>query len=165
MSSISGPARGTFERFIEGANAQYREAGLAEHQIKLDRNGQVQLPPASRTRFKAPSTSGSAAPAQASASAANVQRSGAAPKVSDLQKSGANGFALSWQPVAGATKYGIWQDGALIGHVTDPRFAGTVSNGSGGSIQVDAVAANGTRTQLTKALTVSMGPSGLAFDA
>lgn len=165
MTAITGPGRDVLERFVEGANAQYRAAGLAEHQIKLDRRGQLVLPGASRTRFRTPSASGSAAPEQASASAAAIRRSGAAPAVSDLKQRGTDEFQLAWKPVQGAARYGIWQDGKLMGHVTDPSFAGKVASGTSNVLQVDAVRADGTRTALTKPLKVTQGPSGLAFDA
>jgi hypothetical protein len=43
--------------------------------------------------------------------------------------------------------FGAFEDGVLLGHVPSPQFAGALTAGSGGVIQVDAVLASGARTE------------------
>jgi hypothetical protein len=167
---MSGDSLSVLRSFVAAANVQYREAGLAEYQMHVGKHGEITVPGAPHPKFH---SKASAAPSQAAAGAAavdptgaDVKRSGEAPKITDLKQGGTDQFKLGWAPVAGAVKYGIWQDGVLLGHVTDPSFAGQVAAGATGTIQVDAVRADGTRTALTQALKVSFGADGkLAFDA
>ena len=178
MSSLAAAtANPTLARFIEGANAQYRDAGLGQYQMRVQRDGSVDVPNAPRAKFRSPApsagTSGEAAPAQADAGAAQVspdaaqvKRSGAAPTISDLQQGGTDAFKMTWKPVEGAKQYGIWQNGVLLGHVPQASFAGQVPSGGGGTIQIDAVRADGSRSELTKALVVGRGSDGkLTFSA
>ena len=168
--------------FIAQANESYRNAGLAEYQMKLDKHGNVTIPTV-RARARAVPAAGEAAPDQATAGAAatgaahaagtaaptagaapattsnDVKRSGAAPAISGLAPT-ADGFALEWKPVTGAKQYGVWQDGVLLGHVPNPTFAGAMAAGAGGVIQIDAVLANGARTALTKAIRIGRDASG-----
>ncbi|MCW2921230.1 MAG: hypothetical protein JWL76_1104 [Thermoleophilia bacterium] len=159
--------------FVAQANESYRNAGLGEYQMKLDKHGNVTIP---RGHARAVPSAGAAAPEQATAGAAatgtapsagaapaattaDVKRSGAAPAISGLKPT-ADGFALEWKPVAGAKQYGVWQDGVLLGHVPSPKFAGAMAPGAGGVLQIDAVLANGTRTALTKAIRIGRDASG-----
>ncbi len=168
--------------FIAQANESYRNAGLAEYQMRLDKHGNVTIPKV-RARARAVPSAGAAAPEQAaqgaqttgnapagaaappSAGAAPspatgaVKRSGTAPAISGLAPT-ADGFALEWKPAAGAKQYGVWQNGVLLGHVPNPKFAGTLAPGAGGVLQVDAVLANGARTELTKAIRIGRDASG-----
>ncbi len=168
MSSISGPAAAVLRGFIAAANAQYREAGLSDYQLKLRSDGTVTTKHRHAARFKAQSAASSSGTQQASdgaaattttSSSAAMTRSGAAPTISSLKPTD-TGFALQWQAVTGAKQYGIWIDGALIGTVTNPQFAGTLDKGSSGVIQVDAVLTNGTRTALTTAVKLTRGSDG-----
>lgn len=162
--------------FVAGANAQYRAAGLGEYQMHVDSKGRVSTPNAPAPKFKPVSGTGNAASAQAadgasassstaSASAAPAgdapaaARAGAAPTLTGLKPT-ADGFTMTWQPVKGATKYGIYVDGKLVGHVPKPTFTGTIPAGTGGVMQVDAVAANGTRTAMTAPIRLDMDASG-----
>jgi hypothetical protein len=178
MTRIAPTGNEVFTRFIAAANQQYRDAGLGQYQMHVRSNGTVDVPH-SRAGFKAPSSSGSAAGEQAKAGAAqpapsagaapapaaNVKRSGPAPQVVDLKQGGVDAFKIAWKPIAGAKQYGVWQDGALIGHVTDPSFAANLAPGASGIIQIDAVLANGTRSALTRALRVTRTPDNkITFD-
>ncbi|MCW2955847.1 MAG: hypothetical protein JWO69_716 [Thermoleophilia bacterium] len=175
MSSLSGASMQVLKSFIAGANAQYRAADLGEYQMKVDGSGRVTTPNAPRPG-EAPTTSvamapqGSAAPQQAAAGAAAAAPSGAAPagaapRITDIQQGANNAFKLSWAPVDGAKGYGIYENGKLLGHVTDPSFAGQVAAGSRGDIEIDAVRADGSRTAKTPALVVAVGTDGkLAID-
>ena len=161
--------------FIAGANAQYRAAGLGQYQMHVDASGKVSAPGAPAPRFKPVPGTGSAAPDQASAGAsgatttsaptagaapaAGPARSGAAPKLTALKPT-TDGFAMRWDPVAGAKRYGIYVDGTLVGHVPKPAFDGKLTAGSGGVVQVDAVRADGTRTALTPAVRLDRDASG-----
>lgn len=165
--------------FIGAANKQYRDAGLGQYQMRVERNGTVTIP-RSQAGFKAPSASGSAAADQAKAGAApqqapsagaapgagaKVKRSGPPPKVVDLQQGGPDAFKIAWQPIPGAKQYGVWQDGTLIGHVTSPSFAANLAAGASGILQIDAVLATGARSNLTRALRVTRTPEGrITFD-
>lgn len=159
-------------QFIAGANSQYRAAGLGQYQMRVARDGSVSVPRRPPPTFRPPQPVAGTAPQQASAGAAATagpgtpaRRSGPAPKVVDLRQSGADAFQIEWQPVAGARQYGIWQDGVLLGHVPSPRFAGTLASGASGTIEIDAVRADGTRTELTRALRVSLAGDGrIRFD-
>ncbi len=182
-NTISGPSMTVLKGFVAQANESYRNAGLAEYQMRIDKHGNVTVPGArARARAQA-AASGDAAASQATAGAAatgtaptagaapaagsaapattanDVKRSGAAPAISGLAPT-ADGFALEWKPVAGAKQYGVWQDGVLLGHVTSPKFAGALAAGAGGVLQIDAVLANGTRTALTKAIRIARDASG-----
>jgi hypothetical protein len=179
MSSVSPSSNDVLRSFIGAANKQYRDAGLDEYQMKVDRHGNVTVPHAS-AGFKTPAASGSAAPEQAKAGAApapgpaatpagadptKAKRSGAPPKVVDLAQSGQDAFKIGWQPVQGAQQYGVWQDGKLLGHVSSPSFAAQLAPGAGGVIQIDAVRGDGTRTPLTRALRVARTADGkITFD-
>jgi hypothetical protein len=180
MSAMSGESLSVLRNFVAAANAQYREAGLAQYQMHVRADGSVTVPGAHSPAFHAKAKVGPAASASAGAASsqaaagaakvdptgANVKRSGPAPKITDLQQGGTDQFKLGWAPVAGAVKYGIWQDGVLLGHVTDPSFAGQVAAGATGTIQVDAVRADGSRTALTRALVVAHVADGkLTFGA
>lgn len=171
MTSIAATSNTVLKQFIAGANAQYREAGLGDYQMRIGKDGLVTVPSRPAPNFSAPDRAGSAAPEQAAAGAptagaaqapptapapaAAIRRSGPAPTVSDLQQGGADAFRMAWKPVQGARQYGVWQDGTLIGHVTSPAFAGKLAPGASGTIQIDAVRADGTRTELTRALRVT----------
>lgn len=177
--TIAGPSMTVLKGFIAQANESYRNAGLGEYQMRLDKHGNVSIPQV-RARARSMPAAGAAAPAQAAQGAAAtgsatqgsagaaptahaapgaVKRAGAAPAISGLKPT-ADGFALEWKPVAGAKQYGVWQDGVLLGHVPAPKFAGTLAAGAGGVIQVDAVLADGTRTALTKAVRIARDASG-----
>ena len=177
MSSLSGPSLTVLRGFVAQANESYRNAGLGEYQMKLDRHGNVTIPRV-RARARAVPSAGAAAPEQATQGAATprtapaagaapsagaasgtVKRAGAAPAISGLAPT-ADGFALEWKPVAGAKQYGVWQDGVLLGHVPSPKFAGALAAGAGGVLQIDAVRADGTRTALTKAIRIARDASG-----
>jgi hypothetical protein len=158
MSSISGPGAQVLRGFIAAANAQYREAGLGEYQMRLRSDGTVSTPDAPAPEFEQPSSTGTAASEQAAAGASEAARSGDAPTVTSLQQS-ADGFALRWEAVADAKAYGIWVDGQLVGTVPEPAFDGTLAAGASGVVQVDAVRADGTRTALTEPLQVGAGSS------
>jgi hypothetical protein len=170
MNVMSGPSMKVLRGFVAAANAQYRDAGLSQYQMKLDRDGNITVPRSRSKGFKPVPGTGSAAAEQASAGAAPAAppagaatgaapRSGAAPKPNGLTRT-ADGFAMKWEPVAGAKQYGIWQDGALLGHVTSPQFAGALAAGSSGVIQVDAVLANGARTELSPPVRIALDASG-----
>lgn len=173
-NTIAGPSMTVLKGFVAQANESYRNAGLAEYQMRIDKNGNVTIPKV-RARARAVPSAGAAAPEQAVQGAATtgqaptgaapsssdgaVKRAGAAPAISGLAPT-ADGFALEWKPVAGARQYGVWQDGVLLGHVPNPKFAGMLAAGAGGVLQVDAVLANGTRTSLTKAIRIGRDASG-----
>lgn len=180
-NSIAGPSLTVLKGFVAQANESYRNAGLAEYQMRIDKHGNVTIPQV-RARARAIPAAGAAAPEQATQGAAtagtapaaataptagaapapttgDVKRSGPAPAISGLTPT-ADGFALAWKPVAGASQYGVWQDGVLLGHVPSPKFAGAIAAGAGGVLQVDAVHANGSRTALTKAIRIARDASG-----
>lgn len=174
--SIRQTSNVVLKGFIAGANAQYRDAGLSQYQMRLKRDGTVDVPGRPSPRFRSPAANGNAAPEQATAGAAPVpvpapgagapiKRTGPAPTVSDLAQGGVDAFKMAWKPVEGAKQYGIWQDGQLIGHVPSPAFAGQLGPGGSGVIQIDAVRADGTRTALTRALRVTRTPDNkITFD-
>jgi hypothetical protein len=174
MSAMTGPSMKVLRGFVAAANAQYRDAGLDQYQMKLDRDGNITVPRSRSKRFKPVPGTGTAAADQASTGAAPATRpsgaktgaapgaavrSGAAPKLNGLAPT-ADGFAMKWAPVAGAKQYGIWQDGVLLGHVPSPQFAGALTAGSGGVIQVDAVLASGARTELMPPVRIARDASG-----
>jgi hypothetical protein len=170
---VSSPARTVLRGFIEASNAQYRDAGLGQYQMRLERDGTVTIPHRSAPAFKVPAGVGGSAAGQAAAGAAQTAagptagaapadptpRSGAAPTVTSVAPT-ATGFALRWAAVPGAAKYGIYVDGALVGHVPKPSFDGTVAAGSGGVIQVDAVTKTGARTALSSPMAISRAADG-----
>ena len=156
--------------FIASANAQYRKAGLGEYQMRVGADGSVTVPDRPAPEFKRSTPAGTAAPDQASAGAATQQsaaaapaadanRAGAAPTFTSLKPT-ASGFAIRWDKVDGAKQYGIWIDGALVGHVPAPSFDGTIKPGTGGTFQVDAVRADGTRTPLTRGIRLDRTANG-----
>lgn len=172
MTRISGPGLSVLRGFIAASNEQYRKAGLGEFQMRVDSHGRVTTPRRRTPRFKPVPGTGSAAseqaaqgarvraaPAAAPAGTATAQPAAAtaAPTFTSLKPT-RDGFSMTWQPVQGAAQYGIWIDGALVGHVPKPAFAGTLDAGAAGVVQVDAVLANGSRTQQT-------APLGLVRDA
>ena len=183
MGSMSGESLGVLRSFIAGANAQYRAAGLGEYQLRVKSDGTVDVPDRPAPSFPAPDAAGSAAREQATAGAAaqtgapptasaappagaaTAAPAGAAPKITGLQQSGADAFRLAWAPVQGAVRYGVWQDGVLIGSVPKPEYAASLAVGASGTIQIDAELAGGKRSAKTPALVASRGADGkLAFD-
>ncbi|MCW2962232.1 MAG: hypothetical protein JWM90_2619 [Thermoleophilia bacterium] len=187
MSTISGASLSVLKSFINGANAQYREAGLGEYQMRVDGGGRVTTPNAPAAGSRTPSATGTAsaeqatagaaaaaAPASSAAPAAEAAAStgpaaaapaGAAPKIVDLQQGADGAFTLKWEAVEGAKQYGVYQDGKLLGHVPSPAFAGKLATSTGGTIQFDAVRADGTRTPQTPALVVARSKDGkLSFE-
>ena len=171
MSTISSTSNAVLRSFIAGANAQYRDAGLGQHQMRVARDGTVSFPNRPSPKFKSPPASGDAAATQASDGAspstanqgaqpapAPIKRAGAAPAVKSAAT--ADGFQLAWPAVPGAKTYGIWQDGVLLGHVTKPSFTGTLAAGARGVVQVDAVRADGSRTDLAAPLRIMRGSDG-----
>lgn len=178
MSALSGPSLTVLRGFIAGANAQYRAAGLGKYQMHVARDGSVSTPNRPKHVFKrvqgtgdaaasqaaagasqAPAPSAGAAPSQEAAETAARARSGAAPKLTALKPT-ADGFAMTWNAVSGATNYGVWIDGKLIGHVPKPEFAGQLAAGSDGVIQIDAVRKDGTRTEPTTPIRIGKDASG-----
>lgn len=178
MTRLSGPGLTVLRGFIAASNEQYRKAGLGEYQMRVDRNGRVTQPDRPTPRFKPVPGTGSAAPDQAAQGAApqptaapqpqpSAGPSGAvppataapAPTVTSVEPT-SDGFAMTWQQVQGARQYGVWIDGALVGHVPKPSFAGTLAAGSAGAIQVDAVLADGSRTQPTAPLALVRDATG-----
>jgi hypothetical protein len=165
MSAMSGDSLSVLRGFISAANSQLRAAGLGEHQMHVSSTGKVTTPDAPSPTFH--SKAGAAGPAasstgakQSSAGASKV----AAPQPTGVEHGGADAFRISWKPVPGATSYGVWQDGKLIGSVTEPAFAGQLAANSKGTIQIDAVLANGTRSARTPALVVTRpGTATLAY--
>jgi hypothetical protein len=166
--------------FVSASNAQYRRAGLDEYQMRVHADGRVTVPNRPDPEFNPVKGTGSAAAQQAQAGAAQqgaapsagavpsgaaapgdggAARAGSAPRFTSLKPT-PKGFALRWEAVPGAEKYGIYVDGALVGHVPKPSFDGTVGVGTGGVIQVDAVAADGTRTQPTAPMHVARVKDG-----
>lgn len=161
--------------FIAGANSQYRKAGLDEYQMRVHADGSVTTPRRPAPEFKQVPGTGSAAGEQASAGAAPAPSAGAAPKPAadpnsapragsapqfTALKPTATGFALRWEAIPGATQYGVWLDGVLVGHVPKPAFDGALTAGTGGVVQIDAVAADGTRTPLTAPMHVARDAKG-----
>jgi hypothetical protein len=165
MSAMSGDSLSVLRGFVSAANAQYRAAGLGEHQMRVSSTGKVTTPSAPDPSFKdkaspASSTTQTSAAKQSTAGAAQV----AAPQPTAVENGGTDAFRISWKPVAGATAYGIWQDGKLIGSVSQPSFAGQLAPDSKGTIQIDAQLANGARSARTPALVVTRtGSAALAF--
>lgn len=176
MSSVAATSNIVLKNFLDGANAQYRSAGLGQYQMRLQKDGTVTVPGRPAPEFGAPRGTGSAAADQATAGAAPapagpaapagpVKRAGPAPTISVLEQSAADAFTMGWKPIQGAKQYGVWQDGKLIGHVANPTFAGNLAAGASGTIQVDAVRPDGTRTALTRVLRVARTPDGkITFD-
>ena len=168
MNSMSGESLTVLRSFVAGANAQYRAAGLSEYQMRVDSRGRVSTPNRPPPEFRTPATTGAAASEQATAGAAAgtapagqaAPAAAAPPVVTDLKPVGADSFSLTWKPVAGAAKYGIWQDGTLVGHVTNPAFGAQVAAGKTGTFQIDSVTASGARTAKTTALRVRRGTDG-----
>lgn len=168
MRTISSGSDKVLRGFIAAANEQYRATGLSEYQMHLRKDGTVESPTGHAKRVARGSTataqaahgaSGAASPHGASSGAAAAP-AGPAPQITNLEQ-GANGsFRLSWQPVQGAKQYGVWRDGALIGHVPNPSFAATVSAGPATTVEIDAVLPSGGRTARTPALAVAIGADG-----
>jgi hypothetical protein len=174
---MSGPTLTVLRGFIEASNAQYRTAGLDRYQMRLHDDGSVTVPGGGQREFKPVPGTGSSSGAQARAGAQQVgteppgaaspgaatdggaQRAGAAPLFTSL-KATAGGFALRWEPVPGAASYGVYVDGQLVGHVPRPAFDGSLAVGAGGTIQVDAVSGDGSRTHLTAPMHVSKAAPG-----
>jgi hypothetical protein len=175
---MSGPSLTVLRGFIEASNAQYRTAGLDRYQMRLHDDGTVTVPDSRPREFKPVPGTGGSSGAQARAGARQTgaappgmaaspgpatdgaaQRTGAAPLFTSL-KATSSGFALRWEPVPGAASYGVYVDGQLVGHVPRPAFGGSLAVGAGGTIQVDAVAADGTRTHLTAPMHVSKAAPG-----
>lgn len=142
--------------FIAGANAQYRAAGMGAYQMHVARDGSVTTPNRPRSGFKPVKGTEHAAASQAAAGATQVA---AAPKLSGLKPT-ANGFEMTWGAVSGATKYGVWVDGKLAGHVPKPSFAGTLAASSAGVLQIDAVRADGTRSEATAPIRIAKDGAG-----
>ncbi|MBC7459745.1 MAG: hypothetical protein H7287_00130, partial [Thermoleophilia bacterium] len=147
---------------MAAANAQMRLAGLGEHQMHVSSTGKVTTPdaPAKVFKTKAAGATGSTATTQAKAGA----RAAGAPTPTGVHAGGGDTFRITWAPVSGAKAYGVWQDGALIGTVTDPQFAGQLAAGTNGTITIDAVLADGTRSARTPSLVVTRdGSAAIAF--
>jgi hypothetical protein len=164
MSDMSGDSLRVLRGFVSAANAQLRAAGLGEHQMRVTKGGQVTTPSVvAELKAKAaalPASGSSNGSAQATRGASTI----GAPVATSLQSSGSDAFRITWGAVQGATRYGIWQNGALLGYVTDPRFAGNLAAGSSGTIQVDAVLATGAHSAKSAALAVSRaGSAAIAF--
>lgn len=174
---MSGPSLTVLRQFVAGANAQYRAAGLGAYQMRVSRTGTVTVPRRPKAAFRSPQGTERAGAEQARAGARArpaptgtgaaatpvsraTSRTGAAPAVTGLRPTGQDSFDLAWAPAPGAVRYGIWQDGRLIGHVPSPRFIGVLAAGSAGVIQVDAVREDGTRSELTRPLRVHRGADG-----
>lgn len=170
MSAMSGESLTVLRRFVAGTNAQLRKAGRAEYQMRVARDGSITVPkmpkPGSRPAASGAKEATAGAKAIGAAGAAGaaapgaIHRTGAAPAISDLQRGADRGFRLAWAPTQGATAYGIWQDGSLLGHVTNPAFAGQLAETGSSVIQIDAVRADGSRSQLTKPLRAGVDASG-----
>lgn len=159
---MSGESLRVLRNFMSAANAQLRLAGLGEHQMKVSSTGKVTTPdaPAKAFKSKAAPAAGSTASTQAKAGATAA----GAPTPTGVQKGGDDTFRITWSPVAGAKAYGVWQDGALIGTVTDPQFAGQLAASSKGTIEIDAVLADGTHSARTPSLVVARdGSAAIAF--
>jgi len=182
MSVTNPESMRVLRSFISGANAQYRSAGMGDFQMHVHKDGSVTQTHRTAPEFKQPSTtgaaqaqagassSGSAAPGSASTSSpspapAPSTATRGAPTISDVKKVGADGFALTWSPVAGAAKYGIWQNGVLAGYVTSPSFAGSVATDTKSVLQIDAVTAAGVHSARTGALQVTRAANGAIFFA
>lgn len=188
MTRLSGPGLSVLRGFIAASNEQYRKAGLGEYQMRVDRNGRVTQPhrpapsfrpvpgtgkaaadqaaqgaaqqPAAAGATQQPSAGAAQSPAGApSSGAAQPGAAGPSPTLTSVKPT-ADGFSMTWQPVQGARQYGIWVDGALVGHVPKPSFAGTLAPGGGGAIQVDAVLADGSRTEPTTPLALVRDAQG-----
>lgn len=94
-------------------------------------------------------------------SSAEASAAGPAPSLAGLQRSGADAFQLSWKPVTGATAYGVWQDGRLLGHVPRPSFAARVPGADPTRLEIDAVLPDGRRTARTPMLVLTRGADGV----
>lgn len=155
-------------RFIAEANAQYRAAGFGD-QMRVRRDGSVaNVAPrvgaaaAGRRRDQEAAqqaAAGAAAAGSTSAAPTTAQRSGAAPAITKRAPT-ADGFQLAWAPIPGATRYGVWQDGELLGHVPNPAFAGSLAAGGAHVIQVDAERADGTRSAISTPIRVGRTAQG-----
>jgi hypothetical protein len=81
------------------------------------------------------------------------------PEYSGMKPTAADTIQLTWKPVANAVGYGVYSDGKLIGHVKDPSFAGRIP-AAGGTLAIDAVMSDGTRTAPGPQITMKPGPKG-----
>lgn len=180
MSSIEAGSTRVLKAFLAGANAQYREAGLGEYQLRLRADGSVHAPdapPAGQARAGAAAaaapgasaasgaatgaaSSSPAGPADAARAGAAATPAGAAPTLAQVDSPSADSVRLTWQPVPGAARYGIWQDGQLIGSVPNPSFAAQIAANATSVIQIDAELAGGRRSPRTPAVQVSRSGDG-----
>lgn len=156
MGLAVSPSTIVLRRFIAGANAQYRAAGLSAHQLRVDDDGTVHA-----ARFDSSRTPRSMA-GRDSMSVRDARR-GASMQVTSRRSTGGGGFEVAWRPVTGAKRYGVYQDGVLLGHVPHPRFAGTVTSGMAGSLRFDAVLPSGVRSARSSPVRV-VGLRGGAVD-
>jgi hypothetical protein len=156
--------------FVASANEQYRAAGLHRHQLRMTDLGDIDestsagssprhhaaAHPNRSRRGNAGSTTG---PSQARAGA-QAARTGPAPTISGMGRSGNEAVQLTWNPIAGATKYGVYHDGKLIGTVSDTKYAAQLAPSSSAHIQIDAVLATGARSPLTAPVQVARDAAG-----
>lgn len=94
---------------------------------------------------------------QAAAGAGQLQ----APRFTEAKQPDKESIALAWQPVGGAVAYGVYQDGKLIGHVTDPTFTAKITGSEALLLEIDAVSADGSRSARTQPIALRMGEKGL----
>jgi hypothetical protein len=139
-----------YKAFIAQANASYRAAGLSEYQMRIKSDGSVDMPDHPKLgRGKA------TASARGAKAGAGSIPAGDAPALTQVTAPAPDTVQLTWNPVAGAVKYGIWQDGTLIGTVPNPQFTATIAPGSSSTIAIDAELPSGTRSPRTPAVNVS----------
>ena len=135
-----------YKAFIAQANASYRAAGLSDYQMRIKGDGSVDMPHHPKL--------GKGGARSARAGAGNIPV-GDAPSLTQVTAPAPDTVQLNWQPIAGAVKYGIWQDGKLIGTVPNPQFTATIAPDSASEISIYAELPSGKRSPRTPAVNVS----------
>lgn len=166
MSSVESGSTRVLKAFIAGTNATYREAGLSEYQLRVRTDGSVDAPNAPAAgQARAGARSASAAPA-GTAAAGSAQTgaattvAGAPPTLTKVDAPSTDSVRLTWEAVPGATRYGIWQDGQLIGSVPDPSFVAKIAANGSSTLEIDAELAGGRRSPKTPAVQVARTGEG-----
>lgn len=105
----------------------------------------------------------SATPAGQAAAGATIPAGTAptVPTITSVKGTSKDAVAVTWAAIPAAVAYGIYQNGKLIGHTKDPAFAATITAGAPLVLQIDAVAADGTRSQQAPAIGLRLGANGV----
>ncbi len=139
-------------RAAAAANQAARAAATAQQQAAARTTSSKQAAAGQQTTARGAQPN---VPAAATATAATEP-----PTIRGLQPTKNFGFTLHWQPVAGAVRYGVWQDGRLLGTVPSPSFSAQVGTGNAAILEIDAEFADGRRGPRSPLVAIRRGATG-----